>query len=103
MFYKLKRAIKAQKNRLCLERWTARTDGDATWKFYVERRYEANLSYYDLYWHIRRADSRKCLETIYIRAEELRVADVIHDIEANELPGVIQSLCSAAGHGENPT
>lgn len=92
MFRNLKRAFYARRNRLFLEHWTTRTDGDATGEFYVKRKFEPNLSYYDLYWSVKRLADHQRLQTIYVRAEELRVEDVVRDVETKELAEVIKEL-----------
>lgn len=97
MFQKLKNAYRVRRNKLYLERWTARLDGDAEREFYVKRRFEPNLSYYDLYWNIKRAADHKHLQTVYVRAEELRVAEVIRDVEGKELVDVMGELKRQGG------
>ncbi len=91
MFDKLKKAYRAQRNKRYLERWAASSNSGER-DFYVKRQFEMNLSYCDLYWNVKRVSDHKRVETIYMRADEMHVADVVRSVETNELPRAIERL-----------
>ncbi len=98
MLENIKRAFRNLRNERFLKRWTARMDGDAAGKYYVKRRFDANFSFYDLYWEVKRKSDHQRMETIYIRADEARLTAVVKETEETRLPQLFRSL--AAGKEE---
>ncbi len=80
------------KNGRCLRKWSSCAKGDPAGRYYVKRKYETGISYYDLYWYVRRKSDRRHMETIYLRADETCVGGVITETENVTLPQLFVSM-----------
>lgn len=94
MLDNLKHVFLSAKNERYLKRWTSRTDGDREGRYYVKRQFDANLSYFDLYWYVKRKSDHKRMETLYLRADETRVIGVIKETEEGELIQLFRAVAS---------